>query len=102
MSSPCVLAHHPAAEIGVHLNVARRARMVGPHAVRVGREAERERDVELFERTHLAIEPRVCVGAQTVRPAQTRPEVLYAQLSKPCHAGIKARVFEMKPLADSQ
>lgn len=70
-------------------------------AARRRSEAERYSQVELIERSHLAVEPGGCVGPMPVRPAQTRPQVLDSQPSKPSNSIVQPVIFEVEPLADA-
>jgi hypothetical protein len=58
--------------------------------------------LELIKGTHLAIEPRLGVGAQAVSPAETRAQVAHPEPAEPPDRIIQSRVLEMKPLADSE
>src|SRR3954470_20248307 len=69
------------------------------HAFVFGREAERQGDVEWFERTHLAIEPGLGVGAQPVRPAQSGAKLTHAEPSKPADDVVEPVILEVDPLA---
>src|SRR5437762_2513921 len=91
---------HPAAEVGVSLDIAGRAGMVRPQPFRIRRKTICQRHVEFVERLHLAVEPALCARTQAVGPAQPGPQTLHAEVAQPAHALLKARILEMEPLAD--
>src|SRR5205085_5154348 len=74
-----VAGDHPGAELGVFLGALRWARVVRLDAAVLGREAERQRDVEALERAHLAIEPAVGAGAEAVGPAEAGAQVAHPE-----------------------
>jgi len=64
--------------------------------------AERQGDVEFFERAHLAVEPRVGIGPQAVSPAEAGSQVTHPEPSKPAYRIFEPWILEMEPLADAQ
>jgi UDP-glucuronate decarboxylase len=75
-----IAPHHPRAELGELLGQLRRAGVVRRDAAVLGREAEGERHVEVFERAHLAVEPALGIGPEAVGPAEARCAGAHAQL----------------------
>src|SRR4051812_25362613 len=71
-----------------------------PAALR--RKAERQRDVEILERAHLAVEPGVGVRTQAIGPTQACAQLLHTQLLEPAHTFVEPWILEVKPLADAQ
>ena len=76
--------------------------MVRADAARLRRKTERQRDVKLLQRSHLAVEPLQGIRAEAVRPAQAGPQVGDAQAPQPADRVLQAGVLEMEPLADPQ
>jgi hypothetical protein len=64
--------------------------------------AERQGDIEFFERAHLAVEPCFGVGSQAVGPAEAGSQVPHAELPKPANRIVQPWVLEMEPLADAE
>ena len=60
----------------------------------VGRKAEGDRDVEIFERPHLAIEPCLSIGTKTVGPAEPGAQVANAEPLKPLCRIIEPMIVE--------
>src|SRR5215203_1659108 len=91
-----VSAHHARAELREGVRVPRRARMVrfDSLALRLGRKAERQRHVEVGERRHLPIEPRVGIRSQAIGPAQSRPHVAHAGALEPRDRLLEPMIFE--------
>src|SRR3954465_7568803 len=97
-----VTPYHSRAEVRELANLLRRTRMVRHDAARLRRETERDRHVEVVERRHLSVEPRVRIRTQAVRPAQARAQLLHAELLQPPYAVVEPVIFEMKPLAHAK
>ena len=75
---------------------------MGSHATGLRRKAERQGDVESFERAHLAVEPCFGVGSQTVGPTETGSQVPHPELPQPANRIVESWILEMKPLADAE
>src|SRR5918996_549379 len=76
--SSCIAPNLRGAELREAAAVARWTGMVRAKALRLRGEAERQRDVERFERLHLAVEPSLRVRPETVGPAQSRSDMPHA------------------------
>src|SRR5919201_4339537 len=96
-----VPARDARAELGELFRVARRTGVMRLHAALHGGEAVREREAEVVERGHLAIEPLLPARPIAVRPRQACAQIRHAELAQPPHRFIEAVVFEMEPLADA-
>src|SRR5829696_8990013 len=72
------------------------------YSFRFRSEAERQRDVERLERTHLAVEPLLSVRPMTVGPADARAHVRDTKTLHPSYGLVQTRVLEVKPLAEAE
>src|SRR4051812_18497131 len=66
------------------------------------REAVGEGHIELLQRLHLPVEPRVRSRPEAVRPAQSSSKMFYPKAAQPLYRVIEPVIFEVKPLADSE
>src|SRR5215207_8557985 len=71
-------------------------------AAMLRREAKGKRYIEVLDRAHLPVEPRVRVRTKAVRPAQTGAQMPHAELAQPADRVVEPMIFEMKPLADAE
>src|SRR5204863_6730959 len=101
-ASARIAPDHARAEIGELVDVFRGARVMRTHAGALGRKAERQGDVERFERLHLAVEPCLRVRPVPVRPAQAGTQMSDAEPLQPADGAIEAWILEVKPLADAE
>src|SRR5690242_3968950 len=102
ISSVGVPSGHPGTELGEVPDCAGRAGVVRAHAMAVRGKAERQRDIEFFERGHLAVEPGQSAWAQAISPAQARPQLLDTEFPHPFDGLFEPVVLKMEPLADAQ
>src|SRR5215217_279946 len=89
-----VAAGHPGAELGVLLQAARRAGVVGLDAAVLRGEAVGEGDVELVDGLHLAVEPGVGAGPEAVRPGEAGAQLPDAELAEAAHGVVQPVVLE--------
>ncbi len=66
------------------------------------RETIGDRHIELLQRSHLPVEPRVGMRSKAVGPTQPGPEVFYSEFSQPIHSLLEPVIFEVKPLTDAK
>src|SRR5690349_20899330 len=92
---------HPGTKVGKLTNAARGTGMVGANAAGLGSKTEGQRDVELVQRGHLAVEPRLRAGTMAIGPAQSRPQMTHPQAPEPAHCIVEPVILEMEPLADA-
>src|ERR1700746_2542370 len=64
-------------------------------------ETKRQCGIERIKRFHLAVKPKLGIGAKGVSPADSGAQVAHAELSQPLDSAIQAWIFEVKPLADA-
>src|SRR3954469_22844084 len=76
-----VAAGHPSAKIGELIHTAGWAGMVRTDARGLWGKAEGQRNIELFQCGHLAVEPRFRIGTVAIGPAQAGAEMANAESS---------------------
>src|SRR5256885_16389283 len=91
--APC----HERAELGELFDLDGGARVMVADAAVAGREAERQRHVELVESAHLLVEPGERVGPVIISPAEPGPELLHAELAEPRDALGESWVAKVEP-----
>lgn len=73
-----------------------------PDATRLRSKAEGKGDVELFQRGHQPVEPGIGFGSEAVGPTEAGPEIAHPEPAQPAYCVLEARVFEVKPLTDTE
>ena len=96
-----VSASHSRAEIRELIRCLGRARVMRPQPLMFRSKTKSQGDVERFERTHLMIEPTLCIRPLAVCPTESRSQPAYPQISHDADGFIQTRIFEMEPLANS-
>src|SRR3954464_281085 len=89
---------HRDAELGELPVIPRRAGVMLGDAAMLGREAERQCDIEIRQRFHLAIEPSQGIRPEAVSPGQAGAQMPPPQTLQPNHRLVETMVLEMKPL----
>jgi hypothetical protein len=65
----------------------------------LGREAEGDSDGEILQRRHLAVEPGIGVGAETVGPTEAGAQMGDAHVPHLGYRIVETMILEMEPLA---
>ena len=71
------------------------------YSATLGREAERNCQLEGLKQHHLGVKPLFRVGPLEIRPAQPSPQFLNSEIAQRPDRSVESMIFKVEPLANA-